>query len=110
MLNLLVSKLICNRDVVFLEFDKDAPIIDQQISHLDKFTSSKFYYELENDFPHPEGGIPILDHPMDFLSITTLENKDSLNNNRDSNKRGFEELEPTLLEPTPKELVIQPIS
>ena len=81
------KKLIVSRDVVFLEFDKDAPIIDRQLSHLDKFTSSKFYYELENDFPHHEGGMPTLDHPMDFLSIRTLENRDSLNNIRDSNKR-----------------------
>ena len=51
------KKFIVSRDVVFLEFDKDASIVDRQLSHLDKFHSKKFYYESDNELPHPEGGI-----------------------------------------------------
>ena len=28
-----------------------------------------FYYESDNILPHPEGGIPILDQFMEFLSL-----------------------------------------
>ena len=63
------KKFIISKDVVSLEFDKDASTIDRQLSHLDKFRSKKFYYEWDNDLPHPEGGIQILDQSVDFPSI-----------------------------------------
>jgi hypothetical protein len=46
---------------------------------LDRFSSKKFYYEWDNDLPHPKGGIHILDQSMDFPS-TTLENETTSKN------------------------------
>ena len=83
------KKFVVSRDVVFLEFDKDASTVDRQLNHLDKFPSKKFYYEWDNDLPHPEGGIQILDQFMDFPSInfpylSTPENEEKLVDNNDS--------------------------
>ena len=83
------KKLIVSRDVEFLEFDKDVSIVDQQLNHLDKFHSKKFYYEWDNELPHPEGGIQILDQSVDFPSInfpyvSTAENDEKLVDNNDS--------------------------
>ena len=83
------KKFIVSRDVVFLEFDKDASIVDRQLSHLDKFHSKNFYYEWDNELPHPEGGIHILGQSVDFPSInfpyvSTPENEEKLVDNNDS--------------------------
>ena len=56
---------------------------------MDKFPSKKFYYEWDNDLPHLEGGIHILDQSMDFPSInfpyvSTPENEGKLDDNNDS--------------------------
>lgn len=75
------KKFIISRDVVFLEFDKDASTVDRQLSHLDKFTSKKFYYERDNDLPHLEGGIHILDQYVNFPSVPTPENTKKLVDN-----------------------------
>jgi hypothetical protein len=85
------KKLVVSRDVVFLEFDKDASIVDRQLNHLDRFSSKKFYYEWDNDISHPEGGIHILDQSVDFPSInfpfvTTPENEEKLVDNNDSDE------------------------
>jgi transposase InsO family protein len=101
-------KFIVSRDVIFLEFDKDALTVDKQLAHLDRFHSKKFYHEWDNELPNLEGGILVLDQSLEFPSTTTtssssaspLENEDSLNDNRDS-----EESKPALEEP-----VLQPIS
>jgi hypothetical protein len=60
------KKFVVSRDVVFLEFSIDASTIDRQLNHLDIFSSKKFYCEWDNDIPHPEGGIHILDQSVDF--------------------------------------------
>ena len=83
------KKFIVSRDVVFLEFDKDDSIVDRQLSHLNKFHSKKFYYEWDNELPHPKGGIQILDESMDFPSInfpyvSSPENEGKLDDNNDS--------------------------
>jgi hypothetical protein len=39
------KKFVVSRDIVFLEFAKDASTIDRQLNHLDRFSSKKFYYE-----------------------------------------------------------------
>jgi hypothetical protein len=82
------KKFVVSRDVVFLEFAKDASTIDRQLNHLDRFSSNKFYYEWDNDLPHIEGGIHILDQSVDFPSTknettsknTTPENETTSNN------------------------------
>lgn len=48
---------------------------------MNKFTTKKFYYECDNDIPHPKGGISILDHYVDFPSInfpSSIENEENL--------------------------------
>ena len=35
--------------------------LERQIAYLEKLTHVKAYYEVDNEIPHIEGGIPILD-------------------------------------------------
>lgn len=69
------KKFILSRDVIFLEYVKDASTIDRQLSHLNRFASKKFYYDSNNDLPHLEGGIPTSNYSiyfplMNFPSLT----------------------------------------
>ena len=43
--------------------------VDRQLNQIEKFVPQKFYYESNNILPHPEGGIPILDQSVEFLSL-----------------------------------------
>ena len=86
------KKFIVSRDVIFLEFDKDALSVDKQLAHFDRFHSKKFYHEWDNELPNLEGGILVLDHSLEFQFPSTtsssydslLENEDSFNDSRDS--------------------------
>jgi hypothetical protein len=83
------EKFVVSRDVVFLEFAKDASTIDRELNHLDRFSSKKFYYEWDNDLPHPEGGIHILDQSVDFPSTknkTTSKNTTPKNETTSKNE------------------------
>jgi hypothetical protein len=54
--------------VVFLESTKNDKVIECQLDHLDdKFTYVKAYHEFDNEIPHLEGGVPILDQSMNLL-------------------------------------------
>ena len=53
-------EFIISRDVIILEFEKDALTIDKQLAHLDRFHSQKIYHEMDNELPNIEGGIPVL--------------------------------------------------
>jgi len=64
------KKFILSRGVIFLELDKNNSTIDRTLAHLEKFSSKKFYFEPNNDVPHTEGGVPILDQYVVFLSLT----------------------------------------
>ena len=64
-------KFIISRDVIFLEFEKDALTIDKQHAHLDRFHSKKIYHEMDNWIPNLEGGIPVLSQFLEFPSIAT---------------------------------------
>ena len=64
-------KFIFSRDVIFLEFEKDALIIDKQLAHLDRFLSKKIYHEMDNELLNLEGGIPVLIQFLEFPSIAT---------------------------------------
>lgn len=76
------KKFILSRDVVFPESGQDTSTVDRQFNHLEKFMSKKFFYEYDNNLPHPEGGIPILDYFVGFplinlpLNDETEENMD----------------------------------
>ena len=49
-------KFIVSRDVIFLEFEKDALTIDKQLAQLDRFNSKKIYHEMDNELPNLEVG------------------------------------------------------
>jgi hypothetical protein len=83
------KKFVVSRDVFFLEFDKDASIVDTKLNNLDRFSSKKFFYEWDNDLPHPEGGIHILDQSGDFPCVTTPKNEEKLFDNNDSMKENW---------------------
>jgi hypothetical protein len=59
------KKFIVSRDVIFLESSKDDKTVERQFDNLDKFTHQKTYYECNNEIPHLEGGIPILDQSLE---------------------------------------------
>jgi hypothetical protein len=59
------KKFILSKDVVFLESSKNDKIVERQLDHLDKFTHVKRYNEFDDEIPHLEGVIPILDQSME---------------------------------------------
>jgi hypothetical protein len=59
------KKFILSKDVVFLESTKNDKTIEWQLDHLDRFTHVKTYHEFDNEIPHLEGGIPILDQSLE---------------------------------------------
>jgi len=52
------EKFILYKDVTFFECDKDNSTVDRQLTHLDKSSSLKLYFESHNVVPHSEGGFP----------------------------------------------------
>lgn len=59
------KKFIISRDVIFIEFSKVDKTIERRLNHLDKFTHQKTYYECDNENPHFEGGISILNQSLE---------------------------------------------
>jgi transposase InsO family protein len=59
------KKFILSRDVIFLESSKNDKIVERQLDHLDRFTHVKTYHEFDDEIPHLEGGIPILDQSLE---------------------------------------------
>ena len=51
----------------FLKLIKPYKSIERQLDQLEKFSHLKTYYEIDNEIPHLEGGIPILDQSLGFL-------------------------------------------
>lgn len=63
------KKFILSKDVIFLECDEDNYTVDRQLTHLEKFSSKRFYFESNNDVPHTEEGVPILDQSVVLPSL-----------------------------------------
>jgi hypothetical protein len=59
------KKFILSRDVIFLESSKNDKIVEGQLDHLDRFTHVKTCHEFDDEIPHLEGGIPILDQSLE---------------------------------------------
>jgi hypothetical protein len=51
--------------VIFLESTKNDKTIEQQFDHLGRFAHVKTYHEFDNEIPHLEGVIPILDQSLE---------------------------------------------
>ena len=62
------KKFVVSRDVIFLESSKSDNVVKQQLDHLDRFTNAKSFQEFDNQIPHLEGGIPILDQHVESFS------------------------------------------
>jgi len=62
------KKFIISRDVIFLESSKAESVVEQQLDRLDRFRHEKYFQEFDNEIPHLEGGIPILDQSLESSS------------------------------------------
>jgi hypothetical protein len=59
------KKFSLSRDVIFLESTKNDKTIERQLDHLDRFTHVKTYHEFDDEIPHLEGGMPLLDQYLE---------------------------------------------
>eukprot|EP00253_Pinus_taeda_P020084 PITA_20084 len=59
------KKFVVSRYVIFLESFKADNVVEQQLDCLDRFANAKSFQEFDNQIPHLEGGIPILDQSME---------------------------------------------
>jgi len=64
------KKFIISRDVNFLESSKTNNVVERQLDRLDRFKNEKSFQEFDNEIPHLEGGIPILDQFVESSSKT----------------------------------------
>eukprot|EP00253_Pinus_taeda_P025980 PITA_25980 len=62
------QKFVVSRDVIFLESSKTDNVVEQLLDRLDRFANAKSYQEFDNQIPHLEGRIPILDQPVESSS------------------------------------------
>ena len=62
------KKFVISRDVIFLESSKSNNVVEQQLDRLDKFAKTKSFQEFDNQIPHLEEGIPILDQHVESSS------------------------------------------
>ena len=60
------KKFVISRDIIFLKTNKNDQSIERQLDHLEKYPHPKTYSENEYEIPNLEGGIPILDQPLEF--------------------------------------------
>ena len=54
--------------MIFLESAKSDNVSERQIDHLDIFGHAKSFQEFNNEIPHTEGGIRILDQYVEYYS------------------------------------------
>ena len=59
------KKFVVSRDVIFLELSKTDNVVERQLDLLDRFAKAKSFQEFDNQIPHLEGGIPILDQHVE---------------------------------------------
>jgi len=62
------KKFVVSRDVIFLESSKTDNVVERQLDRLDIFAKEKSFQEFDNQIPHLEGGIPILDQHVESSS------------------------------------------
>jgi hypothetical protein len=59
------KKFIPSKYIIFLKFTKNGKTIEQQLDHLERFTHVKTYHKFDDEIPHFEGGMPILDQSLE---------------------------------------------
>ena len=62
------KNFIISRDVIFIESSKTDNVVKVQLDRLDRFGHAKYFQKFDNEIPHPEGGMPILDQSMESSS------------------------------------------
>ena len=62
------EKFVVSKDVIFLESSKANNVVERQLDRLDRFANAKSFQEFDNQIPHLEGGIPILDQHVESSS------------------------------------------
>eukprot|EP00253_Pinus_taeda_P030432 PITA_30432 len=62
------KKFVVSRDLIFLESSKSDNVVERQLDRLDRFAKMKSFQEFENQIPHLEGGIPIVDQHVESSS------------------------------------------
>ena len=62
------KKFVVSRYVIFLESSKTDNVVERQLDHLDRFAKANSFQEFDNQIPHLEGGIPILDQYVESSS------------------------------------------
>jgi hypothetical protein len=58
------KKFIISKDAIFLESSKNDKNIERKLDHLETFAHVKTYHEFDDEIPHIEEGIPILDQHL----------------------------------------------
>ena len=59
------KKFVIARYVIFLESSKTDNVVERQLDRLDRFTHAKYFQEFDNQIPHLERGIPILNQTVE---------------------------------------------
>lgn len=59
------KKFVVSTDVIFFESSKTDNVVERKLDHLDRFTKAKSFQEFDNQIPHLEEGIPILDQHVE---------------------------------------------
>ena len=54
--------------MIFLESSKADNVVEWQLDRLDRFEHAKSFQEFDNQIPHLEGGISILDQLVEYFS------------------------------------------
>ena len=62
------KKFIIFRDVIFIESSKTENVVEWYLDCLNRFRQEKCFQGFDNEIPHLEGGIPILDQSMESPS------------------------------------------
>ena len=62
------KKFIISTDVIFLELSKTNNIVERELDCLDIFGHAKYFQEFDNEIPHLEGEIPIMDQSVESSS------------------------------------------
>jgi len=62
------KKFVVSRDVIFLESSKIDNVVERKLDRLDRFTNAKSFQEFDNQIPHIEVGITILNQPVESSS------------------------------------------
>jgi hypothetical protein len=59
------KNFIPSKNLIFLKSTKNEKTIERQVDHMERFTHVKTYHKFDDDIPHFERGMPILDQSLE---------------------------------------------